>query len=994
MAEEIIKDSAPFEVIKDDSPFETVKDSDPFAASVKTAPAKPKPDHSSMTVGPDGSIYYRDPKARKEFREGVESGVAGMASGAAQRPLGIAQYVTSYLPEALGGNKAGDKLAEWERSLQAVGDPEAQKVGGGIFDVATLEPVLRLGGAAWQGAKNIPETARKLFTREAPKAAEAVAVAPKVAEVAETLTPDKVTKLNTALDTLKDYSVKSMKSGAVGGLAGFFQGATTARGEKTEEERAKHRRIDELWGTVIGAGIGLPLPIVLEGGPAAWRQLTGKNLTEARTALEQYLEDVRKAITGKTGEAISAETAKGAAEAETLAAAQAKLTSQEQEVARAQRALEEIEKGRGKQVPTGRSDTGEIITGTRAEAQAFDPSALSETQRKVYETATKKVNDVKSKLTELQTETKEIISGREDDFVTQIAELKKAEDQIKALTGDVTPGASILDRIKPSITPANEIRVNRALENLTKDAEKTAASIIKAQETAAATREPGIEGGKNAMKILAGQEEAIEGTIKKDSGLADIFVKNKDKTIPAQSIISIIDEIIPNTAVPELEAALARQRSKIEKEMDATNGTITPELADSVQRFFTDAIDSGLVSVSGGTKAATGGERVNKLMTVRDETQRAINKVIPEYELARQKFAQLAEGRRPFSVGNIFHGLTETEVAAKGAEKIFATAPVEAMDQIVKMANKGKEGLAGAVKDSPELREAFRPYFNDKLFGKLGTKPVTGEAMVKNVEENAKALQDLGLYDEFKRLAQERLTAEKQITNIQTARSEVKDAFSEMAERKQLESAVAEEEGLKQKQSLAERAKERTTQVAQGKEEPSLIDPAKPQVPGGVKYQSPEDVRKAQIRGKGLKPVDIEAKTKADIARLEKQRVEAQGNIQKLTEVAQTAEREMKRATKAVSDLTRFKSRIETTRPKELINKIDGYLNEMSTEIIDDQAYRALREEINTAKAEYERLQDAEKFSFRVRAVLGSVLTGYTATASGFGRFLHNLGGK
>ena len=958
-----------------------------FKPGMDVAPVRPKPDHSSMTVGLDGSIYYRDPKARKEFREGVESGVAGMASGVAQRPLGITQFGASFLPEALGGRAAGDKLAEWERSLQAIGDPEAQKVGGGIFDVATLEPVLRLGGAAWQGAKNIPETARKLFTRDAPKAAEAAAAAPKVAEAAEALTPDKVTKLKSSLDVFKDYGVKSMKSGAVGGLAGFLQGATTARGEKTEEERTKHRRIDEAWGTLVGGGTGVLLPVVLEGGPAMWRQLTGKNLTEARTALEQYLEDVRKAITGKTGEAISAETAKGATEAETLAAAQAKLPPQEQEVARAQRALEEIEKGRGKQVPTGRSDTGEIITGTRAEAQAFDPSALSETQRGVYTKLTQESAQARQEVERLRAQTDAQNPKRQEQLAEQFANLRRIEGQMNELNTGVVAGTeqSSFGAMPPGLSLEEQTAFKDYQTRLATEAKTRADAIKETERPPQAERKPFDQFATDVRAAVDETKTVMEAEARAKSGLAKLDEKYGDqKVFSGRNVVNELERLKSTSANPTVRANLDRQIGILQSEMDGA-GKVTFAVMDDTQKVLNDAYNSGIVASAGAAKSA-GGAGAKVIEEARDFVRKEIGTVEPTFEKLRNEYADLMKPLDPYKEGGIFDKIALKELHG------YSLNDKEVVTQLIKRANEGQPGLADLVVKRPEMKEAARAYFNGELFGTELERAVSDRELTSFLTKNDKVLKELGLYADFKDLKVARDIAKEQMDAIARAQKETQLIYDKTRAAERVVSGAEKE--AKKKAALAGIAKSRVIQVAKGVETPTILDPAKTQVPGGVKYQSPEDVRKAQIRGKGLKPVDIEAKTKADIARLEKQRVEAQGNIQKLTKIAQDAEGEMKRATDAVSSLTRFKSRVEETRPKDLMGKIDGYLEQMSYEIIDDQAFKSLKRQINDAKTEYERLQDAEKFSFRVRAVLGSVLTGYTATASGFGRFLHNLGGK
>ena len=1006
----------------------------------------------------------------------------GVPAGAAEKVIGAGQYVTSFVPSDVPGASATqDKLAEWERTLQTIGTPEGRMIGSLAVDAATLPFVATKIAKAGEGIAAIPR-----LIKSGQAANEAGVLTARAATTANILKIGKEAEEATKKLSLLEKSGNFLKEGifkpaALGASVGYVQGATTARPEMTEEQRDAART--EAWEEAMtwGAALGIGVPAVLQGGPAIWKTLSGKALTERSNAFDKYLADIKQALEdvvakGRKGKLTEAEKAE-----EAMKTKKAEAAPHEEEAARAQRALESIEEGRNKQVPIGRGPAqnpqvgfqfdatklpeaqkapyrqavideasaqlrldqlerqtdlqnpsrmaeiqqqtailqqakaakasieasaprefaegvkpgtgrepgkGEVIMGTRGEAQAFDPSKLSEVQQKVYERAVKSRNDAEAALAKLQSEGKELVAGREKEFASHLADIKLAEEELKRLSGDVTPGASLFDRIKSELTPTNKTRVEQALDDLSKDAQKTAESVIERQETAAAARDTGVESGTNTMKILAEQEKVVEDTLKTKSGLADIFKKYTGKMIPAQRVIDLMESIPKNTAVPELEVALNRQRAKLQKEMDE-NGMVTPELMDSMQRFFSDAEDSGLATMAGGTKVSTGGERVVKLEEVRKAAQEAIENEIKEYAPARENFAKLAEGRRPFSVGNIFHGLTETEIGAKGAEKVFAMSPKKAMDQIAKLANEGKEGLAEAARLNPELQNEFRPYFNEKIFGTLGTKPVSGEAMLKKVEDNAKALKDLGLYDEFKQTAQERLAAERQITTIGAKREDVAGTFKAGERVKTLEEQTAEELALKKKKSLVERAQKRARQVREGEEIPSLTEAGATQVPGGVKYQ--EDVRAAQIRGKGLAPVNIEAKTKADIARLDARKKAAEGNAKELQKLANKAQTKMEAAQEAATDLQRFQTDINMIPPEELIGQLEGKLKQIRPELIDDESYRELYRQINEAKTEYAKLKDGEKFRRRVLTVVGSLLTGYTATASGFGRWLHNM---
>ena len=1052
----------------------------PALPTADMPPLPPKTKRGIPMVDPmTGIPLWMSTGEQQDLARAHQETLKGVPAGAAEKVIGAGEYVTSFVPSDVPGARATqDKLAEWERTLQTIGTPEGRMIGSLAVDAATLPFVATKIAKAGEGIAAIPR-----LIKGGQAASEAGVLTGRAATTADILKIGKEAEEATKKLSLLEKSGNFLKEGifkpaALGASVGYVQGATTARPEMTEEQRDAART--EAWEEAMtwGAALGIGVPAVLEGGPAIWKTLSGKALTERSNAFDKYLADIKQSLEdvvakGRKGKLTEAEKAE-----EAMKTKKAEAAPHEEEAARAQRALESIEEGRNKQVPIGRGPAqnpqvgfqfdatklpeaqkapyrqavideasaqlrldqlerqtdlqnpsrmaeiqqqtailqqakaakasieasaprefaegvkpgtgrepgkGEVIMGTRGEAQAFDPSKLSEVQQKVYERAVKSRNDAEAALAKLKNENKDVIAGREKEFAAHLSEIRLAEEKLKRLSGDVTPGASLFDRIKNELTPTNKTNVEQALDDLAKDAQKTAGSVVERQEAGAAARDTGVEGGANTMKILAEQEKTVEDTLKQKSGLGDIFKKYTGKMIPAKSVIALMEEIAPNTAVPELEVALNRQRAKLEKEMDE-NGMVTPELMDSMQRFFSDAEASGLATMAGGTKVSTGGERVIKLEDVRKAAQKAIEGEIKEYAPARDNFAKLAEGRRPFSVGNIFHGLTETEIGAKGAEKVFAMSPKKAMDQIAKLANEGKEGLAEAARLNPELQNEFRPYFNEKIFGTLGTKPVSGEAMLKKVEDNAKALKDLGLYDEFKQTAQERLAAERQITTIGAKREDVAGTFKAGERVKTLEEQTAEELALDKKKSLVERAQERARQVREGEEIPSLTEAGANQVPGGVKYRKPEDLKTDNIVG-----VDVEAKTKADIARLDARKAAAEGNAKELQKLADEAQTKMEAAQKAATDLQRFQTDINMIPPEELIGQLEGKLKQIRPELIDDESYRELYRQINEAKTEYAKLKDGEKFRRRVLTVVGSLLTGYTATASGFGRWLHNM---
>ena len=901
----------------------------PKGATAVTTPAKPKFDAATIIVDPvTGFMGSTDPETNKELLRQQGEAYKGLMSGALQRPLGIAQYAASYIPEAIGGRTVTDKLAEWERSLKQTGIPEMQTAGGVLFDVGTLGPMVGGVTKGLQAARSAPQLITRLMSRGAPEVAvETAAAAPKAAETAVAITEmapaEKTSMLKKAADVLMDHIIKP---GAIGGAAGYAQGATTARPETTEEKRQTARRMDELWNTVLGVGGGIAVPAVLQGGPAAWRQLSGKNLEEARTALEQYVEDIRKSITGETGKALAEEAAKSGEAAIKGAVAQQQLSPYEQKIQELTRLKQEAEKS-----PEIRAQQQRDIRQIKQVEGYMDPRAMLELQKNLPA----KIQAAKRNAQQIASET----------GMTEEEAAKHIADQEQILNAANSHADQIAEKFaaRPTMT-ANEL----ATEIQTRAAE---------------------------------METNLEALVKKNSGYADL----EEKYSGGQPVFSIkpvtdaIDAALKKTVNPSVKGYLADLRSSLQ-ESAGSKGKVSFELMDDARKNLNDAYSSGVVA-KGGTARSSGGKKLKLLEDVMGATKSSIIEVAPEFEQVLENYGKLKKPLDPFQKGGVFEGVTEENYGAD-----FKKLEGDVLTQVLNRTKKGGEGLTELVAKNPELQNMVEEHLNERLFGPEGRDAAKRTEKDFNLfkDKYGTVIERAGLTDKFDTLAASRSSAEKKIAEAKEALEATKvESELNVGLKKQAEARVASKNRLLDLQAKRKEALESGGRMTGVEMPPRTTTLPVAREPGGPALPTEEALRKIAAE----RAQTAQQKFKKGIT-------EAEEKAKPLRQTAEEAAKDLQKAEKAIADLTRFKSRVETTRPKDLINKIDGYLEDLSTDMIDDQTYRNLRSQIADAKDEYERLQDAEKFHFRVRAVLGSLLTGYAATASGFGRFLHQFTGK
>jgi len=645
----------------------------------------------------------------------------------------------------------------------------------------------------------IPESVKKGYrflygkTPKTAEAAEGVLGAEEAAAATQNLS-----KTELALKGFKEggvYAGKEIGKGAITGTAiGAFGGFTAPRSEVTKKQRADARWNDFVYGLetgpLFGAAVGA-LGAVPGTFEKAWSSM---DLSEQKAAVEQaqkiidfQKEEVNKIIEG-------GRATKKKEQTEALAektASQFRVEPLETQA----KALEQVQNS-VKDRLAGRAP--------RDEGQVIPLDKLSEKQRAVYDRLKNESETALANVDRLKTETIRKNPQRQEQLADQFAKLQRIDQELSELQHGVVKGTeeSIFGMLPPDLSPENRLQLRENLETLSTKANETVDTVINRQEQAAAERDSGVKSGQTFQEELLPKRKEIQETLRTDSGLADIFKNNKEKNIPANDVIALIDATLPTTADEVLKTALRRAKDNLTDtklgarkvgEGKRAEYFVTPELMDSVQRVMGDSASSGLIGMA-GTAQKTGGQRAVELLKVADAARKAIQNEIAGYEAARQKYAQLAEAKDVYRKGNLFGDITETEFGdltaedmAAGKKPKFTVAPKDAMEQIVSLANAGKEGLAEAAQANPKLKDAAKAYFNDLIFGSLETKAVTGEAMVKKVADNEKALKDLGLYDEYSQMARERQFVEKQISDISKAKSGATKAYDLAAGQERLE---------------------------------------------------------------------------------------------------------------------------------------------------------------------------------------------------------------
>ena len=742
------------------APAKTVKP----AKGAKTPPEKPKVDHSSMTVGPDGSIYYRDPQARKEFREGAEKGVAGLGSGAAQATLGIPQLASRLTP---GTSALDDWFAGQQQKLQKIGDPKAQKVGealpflfgpkviGALGSGARLaggaaselpgmarlgealapigeflapagEAISSAGEAISSGAKTaasylpeakslVPETVKKGWNWLKGTAPEAEAAAAKTAQAGVTGAPQSAEALAKAEDAVKGlgemfkegvvFTGKEVAKGAIsGGAIGAGQGAIAPRAEKTQAERDQARWNDVIHGLGWGIGLGGLVGaggVLIAGAKPTWSSMDLTTQKQALAAAEEALEKQRSAVSGIAGEAITRE--------------------------------------------------GDRVTAATA-AQQQAEAALTPKQQQIDE------------LARLQTEARR-------------RELYEGTDaQAREIAGKTN--------LTPRQAEAFVAEQNRILAEAEAAAEKELLDQASGQ-----TSVTKVAAGEAVVTKAEKLKADLEEHRKKVSGLSelDAIYDAKGAVFPTEPMLSAIKSEIEGAKSgvkgnPTVNY-LTRLYTRIEDTAKEFGGLTRKQLED-IRLEVKDAVNNGIIDSAGGVRRA--GADLKKLEPVTNSITKSFDAVDTRYTSALKNYGTLSEALAPFEQKmGVFTGTTE---------KFYGVTPEmlprDVINQIIDRTEGGGAGLKTLVDANPEIKEKLHGLLHGELFGpsKETAREVTAKKLAEFNRDRAEVLKSTGLTEEFANLESARRAAEQRIAEAEKGVKEAGTLEASTKKERELES--------------------------------------------------------------------------------------------------------------------------------------------------------------------------------------------------------------
>ena len=207
--------------------------------------------------------------------------------------------------------------------------------------------------------------------------------------------------------------------------------------------------------------------------------------------------------------------------------------------------------------------------------------------------------------------------------------------------------------------------------------------------------------------------------------------------------------------------------------------------AESVRKEIETAVRSKQLALTGansGAKVSTT-EAVHYLKKIKSLLVKSANEVHPDYVPALSQFRKLS---RPLDLFNRDGALGDV-VAQNTMSDEFKLLEGDVVGRVLKRVNAGSDALARLVKVNPDLMEAAKLYFNRELFAT--TKAPTAAKLQEFLQDNEKALRDLGLYDEFSTVEGAKRVIEG---TVDAARKDAEDAAAVAEEVRSLHKSVSE----------------------------------------------------------------------------------------------------------------------------------------------------------------------------------------------------------
>lgn len=960
-------------------------------------PHEPTPQYDYYVDPNTGLLFSTDPQEQDRLIKMYGTQGMGTAAGSVSSLIGAAQFFTpedTALQKLLAGTQKSIQDYVKENKVEA-----GYYMGRGLGDIALIEAggaipkVLEYGGAALEGAPLVGKYATQAGEYLAPAITRTKEIAGKIVpsylkpaakwvgeklglegeEAAAAATEGTTSAVETAktldlgetaLGQLKKFTLNAPKSVATGGLIGAAMGRIAPRAEAQRKEREKARYEEMVNGLEAGAFLGLAgsaTATALEGGYDFFTSHAEEKLKLFEAAYKEQRDAMAKLFGTKSKEA--EKTIK--AQTEEKAAAEAGIVPAKKETERLSGILEEIKTGGKKKVPVERD--GEVVMGTRGEAQALRPEQLSETQRRVYDRLMQQSSEARTKVETLRAQTEAQNPQRQQQLAEQLAKLKNIQEQMDQM------GAST-QAIEPAsvgLSAPERAEFEDYQSKVLKSAEDRAKEITEAERGDPTKRMPFDQFAGEVRSAVDRTQSELEYYARNKSKLAELDQKwEGKKAFGGRNVVNEFERLTTTTGNPTVRAALENASNILKKEMDGA-GKVTFKILDDTQKVLNDAYNSGIVASSGVAKSA-GGAGAKTIAEARDFVRKEIEAVEPEFEAARTQYAELMKPLDPYKKGGIFDQIATKDVHG------YSLNEREVVKQLIERSNAGQEGLADLLKQEPQLKEAARAYFNGVLFGVDAEKTLSNAQLNQFLNNNSKVLKEFGLFEDFKDMKAARDIAKEQIDAVKEAQKETQRIYGQLKKEEGVTSAVESE--AKEASKMTAKAEQRMLQVEAGKEEPSALQAKR--MPGGVTLTPAKTIedKSAARRGEAEKTTkESLAQAKTELSSFEKQLKDADTEIDRATKLKNMTDTIVARAEKATDQ-----------KVKQIAEDMIDALRQQHPDLINIPQYEAMLDDYNAITENYEKTKNEIELRKNIKAwfytrVADALLISIGASSGGYG---------
>lgn len=302
-------------------------------------------------------------------------------------------------------------------------------------------------------------------------------------------------------------------------------------------------------------------------------------------------------------------------------------------------------------------------------------------------------------------------------------------------------------------------------------------------------------------KLTAKRSEEVKfGKVIEDAG--------DTPNVPTDSTQAIVKKHLEDVRNPQLKSTLeqvsALLKTKAEAPapgsglVDAAGNLLTPaaeaanpnaltlKAVDSLRKYLDNVTTNKAISVEGKAMAVDK-ETLHIIREIKRDLTANATEAVPAYRDALSKFSTLS---RPLDIVER-NGALRKVLERDPVSTDYAMTEADVVGHIINKANRGSPAIKWIMKDSPQIKEPARLYFTQELFG---TDVAPTPTSLRNfLKKNESALNQLGLYSEFKDIRTARETAQHAVStakdglraageNVTTAEALQKGAVAQASE--------------------------------------------------------------------------------------------------------------------------------------------------------------------------------------------------------------------